>query len=79
LKKDKGGIRISTDSFTLVSLKVYYGPYLLDKYGIQSTRYAKNQDKGQYIIRIPKRELPKVQELVKPFIPPCMAKRVGVE
>jgi hypothetical protein len=78
LKKDKGGIRISTDSFTVGEVDLLRS-VLLDKYGIQSTRYAKNQDKGQYIIRIPKREVPKVQELVKPFIPPCMAKRVGLE
>jgi hypothetical protein len=36
----------------------------LDKYGIHSTRPAGNKAKEQYQIRIPKREIPKVQCLV---------------
>jgi hypothetical protein len=46
---------------------------------IESTRNAAGiKGKGQYIIRIPKREVGKVQELVKPYIPSSMAYRVGL-
>ncbi|CAJ0827275.1 6357_t:CDS:10 [Entrophospora sp. SA101] len=52
---------------------------LLDKLNIESTRNAAGiKGKGQYIIRIPKREVGKVQELVKPYIPSSMAYRVGL-
>jgi len=50
----------------------------LDKYGIHSTRPAGNKAKEQYQIRIPKREIPKVQCLVSEHFPHSMRDRVGL-
>lgn len=65
-------IVISTESFTPAEVYTLRS-VLLDRYGIESTRCAQNQAKEQYIIRIPKREVAKVQHLVKPHIPSIMA------
>lgn len=74
--KAKGIIQISTYSFT--PQEVYQlRTVLLDKLNIESTRNIHRP--GQYMIRIPKREVPQVQQLVKAHIPPTMASRVGLE
>ena len=65
---------------------------LLDNFEIETTRVLgggfskelrrlKNCGKGedQYIIRIPKRELTKVQGIVSPHIPSMMKYRIGLE
>lgn len=64
--------------YIVISTESFYPVYtlrsvLLDRYGIESTRCAQNKAKEQYIIRIPKREVAKVQHLVKPHIPSIMA------
>ncbi len=51
---------------------------LLTKFNIESARYNTGKGKEQYTIRIPKRDVPKLQELVKPYIPSSMAYRVGL-
>ena len=75
--KTQGIIVRYTDSFTPAQVYTLRS-VLLDRYGIESTRCAQNQAKEQYIIRIPKREVAKVQHLVKPHIPSIMAYRVGL-
>ena len=77
-------IQISTDSFTLSEVDLLRS-LLLDKLNIESTRNANGRGKDQYIIRIPKREVPaptysgcKVQEFVEPFMPHSMRYRVGL-
>ena len=59
---------------------------LLERDGIESTRVAQNSAKEQYVLRIPKRELPKLQAarrpggpaLVQAHIPPMMGYHVGL-
>jgi len=51
---------------------------LLEQYGIHSTRILSGMAKGQYKIRMPKREVGKLQGLVSPFMPPMMLYRVGL-
>jgi hypothetical protein len=68
---------ISTDSLTLSEVDLLRS-LLLDKLNIESTRNANGKGQDQYIIRIPKREVPKVQELVEPFMPHAMRYRVGL-
>jgi hypothetical protein len=70
-------IQITTDSFTLSEVDLLRS-LLLDQLNIESTRNANGKGQDQYIIRIPKREVPKVQELVEPFMPHSMRYRVGL-
>jgi len=51
---------------------------LFDKYGIETTRNAANKSKEQSIIRIPQRQVAKVQQLLKPHIGSSMKYRVGL-
>jgi len=51
---------------------------LLDKLNIESTRVVHNKGKKQFVIRIPKGEVHKVQQLVKPFMPSMMRYRIGL-
>jgi hypothetical protein len=53
----------------------------LDKYNIESTINIGRNSKGveQYLIRIPKRELNKLQSLIKEHMPPMMMTRIGLE
>jgi hypothetical protein len=74
--KAKGIIQISTYSFTPQEVDQLRS-VLLDQFNIESTRNVLRP--GQYMIRIPKREVPQVQQLVKAHIPPTMASRVGLE
>jgi len=46
--------------------------------GIHTTRIVANKAKEQYRIRIPKREVPKVQQLVRGHIPSTMSSRAGL-
>lgn len=75
--KSTGRITISTDSFTAVEVDTLRS-VLLDKLNIESARAAHNKAKEQYVIRIPKREVPKVQQLVANHIPSMMRHRVGL-
>jgi hypothetical protein len=75
-KKDRGVVVLCTDSFTADEVDLLRS-ILLEKYGIDSTRNVHRP--GQFRIRIPKREVPKLQQLVKPFIPSIMASRVGLK
>jgi len=75
--KSTGRISLSTDSFSPAEVKQLRS-ILLEKFSIESTRISNGKGKEQYFIYIPKRELPKLQHLVKPFIPPMMAYRVGL-
>ena len=52
--------------------------YLLSKFGLETRRYNNGKGKEQYTIRIPKRAVGKLQQLVKPFMPSMMAYRVGL-
>jgi hypothetical protein len=77
--KRRGTVLIYTNSFTAVEVDQLRGA-LNNPLNIESTRCsAGGQGKGeQYLIRIPRRELAKVQELVKPFIPSMMRYRAGL-
>jgi hypothetical protein len=56
---------------------IFYG--LLDNFGIDSTKILSgNKAKDKFRIRIPKREVPKLQALVKDIMPPTMRYRVGL-
>jgi len=69
---------MATNSFTLAEVKLLCS-VLLNNFGIESTiNSAGNKSKDQYRIRIPKRELPKLQGLVQPHILSMMAYRVGL-
>jgi hypothetical protein len=75
--KSQGSIVLCTDSFTSAEVD-RLRTALLSNLNIGSTRCATNKAKQQYRIRIPKREVPKVQSLVKLHIPSSMAYRVGL-
>jgi hypothetical protein len=51
---------------------------LLQNFHIESTRNVKNKAKEQYLIRIPKREVAKLQALVSDYMTPSMRYRVGL-
>lgn len=51
---------------------------LLDNFGIETDSVAQNKAKGQYITGIPKRQVGKVQSLVKAHMPSSMTFRVGL-
>ncbi|CAJ0755112.1 3630_t:CDS:2 [Entrophospora sp. SA101] len=74
--KRHGCIEIATHSFSLPEVDLLRS-ILLDRYGIESTRPAYNKAKEQSILRIPKREVSKVQALVSKLIPNSTAYRVG--
>jgi hypothetical protein len=76
-RKGDGRIVISTDSFTPAEVE-FLRSILLDQFHIESSRVGSGKGKEQYAIYIPKREVPKVQQLVKPHIPSMMAYRVGL-
>ena len=77
--KRDNAIIISTESLSVGELDLWRSILiLLDKYGIETTRHAKNQAKEQYYIRIPKREVPKVKDLVKDLIPSTTRYRIGL-
>jgi hypothetical protein len=61
--KSQGCVLIYTDSFSPNEVDRLRS-ILLTKLNIESTRVANNKAKEQYGIRIPKREVPKVQQLV---------------
>jgi hypothetical protein len=76
--KRRGTVLIYTNSFTAVEVDQLRGA-LHNNLNIESTRCsAGGQGKDQYLIRIPRRELAKVQELVKPIIPSMMRYRAGL-
>ncbi|CAJ0855566.1 13006_t:CDS:2 [Entrophospora sp. SA101] len=75
--KRHGCIEIATHSFSLPEVDLLRS-ILLDRYGIESTRPAYNKAKEQSILRIPKREVSKVQALVSKLIPNSTAYRVGL-
>jgi hypothetical protein len=69
---------IDTNSFTAGEVDLLRS-ILLKKLNIESTRNsAGKKGNEQYIIRNPKREVPKIKELVHPHIPASMAYRVGL-
>jgi hypothetical protein len=75
--KRDGCIHIYTNSFTPAEVDLLRS-ILLTNLNIESTRNVANRAKEQYIIRIPKGEVGKLQELVKPHIPSIMHYRVGL-
>ena len=77
ITKTKGSIHIYTNSFTPAEVDQLRAT-LLNKFNIESTRCLYNKNKEQSIIRIPKREVIKVQHIVKPHIPTIMRYRVGL-
>ncbi len=66
--KIQGAIQIATNSFSPAEVDLLRAA-LLHNFNIESTRVVANKAKEQFIIRIPKREVPKVKKLVKPHIP----------
>jgi len=77
--KSGGQVRIATHGFTKLEVE-QLAALLLEQFDLNSRIHIQRNQKGieQYFIYIPKRELPKLQHLVKPFIPPMMAYRVGL-
>jgi hypothetical protein len=70
-------IQISTDSFRPDEVDKFRS-ILLDQFNIETTRNIANKENEQYYIRIPKREVLKLQGLVRGHIPSMMAHRVGL-
>jgi len=69
---------ICTDSFTLTEVNILRSA-LLDNFGIDSTQILSgNKAKDKFRIRIPKREIPKLQALVKDIMPPMTRYRIGL-
>ena len=75
--KSQGAIQISTESFSPDEVDKLRS-VLLHNFHIESTRNVKNQAKEQYLIRIPKREVAKLQALVSDYMAPSMRYRVGL-
>lgn len=75
--KRDGCIETATHSFTPSEVDTLRAA-LLKNLNIESTRCLYNKNKEQSIIRIPKREVIKVQHIVKPHIPTIMCYRVGL-
>jgi len=77
--KSQGTVRIATHSLNKEEVEILRAA-LLKNYSIKSSIHIQRKSKGveQYLIYIPKREVPKVQNLVKPPIPPMMASRVDL-
>jgi hypothetical protein len=50
---------------------------LLTKYQLESSSVAQGSGKEQYVLYIPKREVPKLQALVKSHMPASMLYRIG--
>lgn len=75
--KTQGTIQISTHSFEPFQVDAIRRA-LLDNFEIETTRVSGGKEKDQYIIRIPKRELTKVQGIVSPHIPSMMKYRIGL-
>ena len=75
--KKQGSIEISTHSYTGSEVERLRAA-LLKNFNIESTRPAYNKAKEQSILRIPKREVSKVQALVSKLIPNSTAYRVGL-
>jgi hypothetical protein len=73
-RKDRGCINIHTEAFTIAEVDKLRD-ILLNKFDIHST---KNIHKPGYIIRISKKEIGKVQTLVKDIMLPSMQYRVGL-
>jgi len=76
--KSTGRITICTDSFTAEEVDCLRSIFL-DQFGIETTRIRNGHRDDQYVIRIPKREVPKVQQLVQSHLPAMMRYRVGLE
>lgn len=77
LKRD-GCIQLYTNSFSPTEVDQLRAA-LLNNCSIESTRVSAGvKGKDQFIIRIPKREVGKVQDLVKGHIPSMMRYRVGL-
>lgn len=77
--KRDGSVTIATNSFTkeeIENLIHIFNTKFLIKATINSMCNAKGEK--QYVIRISKRSIPDLQNLVKPHIPPMMAYRVGL-
>jgi len=71
--KTNQAICLCTDSFTPAELDLLRAT-LLSNFNIHSSRTVSNKERDQYRIRIPKREVPKIQALVSYHIPtalPC--------
>jgi hypothetical protein len=75
--KSTGRITICTDSFTAEEVDCLRSIFL-DQFGIETTRIRNGHRDDQYVIRIPKREVPKVQQLVQSHLPAMMRYRVGL-
>jgi hypothetical protein len=72
----RGGITLCTDSFSMGEVLLLKS-VLEDKYGLQCTIHNKNPEKGHYRIYISGKSLPVLRELVREFIHPSMAYKLG--
>jgi hypothetical protein len=76
--KRDGVVTICSDNFTPEEVE-HLRSVLLENCGIESTRIlAGNPNKSKYRIRIPKREIAKLQNIVADLIPSSMRSRVGL-
>lgn len=76
--KAKRAIAISTDSFRQEEVELLRSPILQNWNTLGLPRVSNGHGKNQYKIDIPKREVSKVQQLVKPHMPSSMRYRVGL-
>jgi hypothetical protein len=72
----RGGITLCTDSFSMGEVLLLKS-VLEEKYGLQCTIHNKNPEKGHYRIYISGKSLPVLRELVREFIHPSMAYKLG--
>lgn len=75
-RKSDGRITIATNSFTREEVDKLRS-ILLTKYQLESSSVAQGSGKEQYVLYIPKREVPKLQALVKSHMPASMLYRIG--
>lgn len=77
--KRDGVVHIATHGFEKVEVQLLM-EILLVKYNLSSTINIGRNSKGveQYFIRIPNREVNKLQNLIKEQIPPMMSYRIGL-
>jgi hypothetical protein len=77
LDKSRGMKRSDTHSFTVKEVDILRSA-LLKNLNVESARNTHNAAKEQYIIRIPKREVTKLQDIVTTHMPASMKYRAGL-
>jgi len=74
-RKDRGGVVICTDSFTLQDTELLVN-VLVNKYGLSAS--IQTHRENVYRIYIHKKSLDKLRDLIKPYFVSCMKYKIGL-